>query len=69
MRELSVELEDCVTSESTLHAPETIDVPAPDIPTELAILPLFNMVVYPQTVIPLAVGQELSIRLIDSTLR
>ncbi len=39
--------------------------PAPPIPDELAILPLFNMVIYPMTVIPLAVGQEQSIRLID----
>ncbi|MBK9711981.1 MAG: endopeptidase La [Kouleothrix sp.] len=37
----------------------------PDIPTEIAILPLFNVVIYPLTVIPLAVGQEQSIRLID----
>ena len=37
----------------------------PDIPDELAILPLFNTVIYPLTVIPLAVGQEQSIRLID----
>ena len=39
--------------------------PAPPIPDELAILPLFNMVIYPMTVIPLAVGQEQSIKLID----
>jgi ATP-dependent Lon protease len=39
-----------------------------DIPQELAILPLFNVVVYPQTVIPLAVGQEQSIRLIDDAM-
>ena len=38
---------------------------APPIPDELAILPLFNMVIYPLTVIPLAVGQEQSIKLID----
>ncbi len=36
-----------------------------DIPTELAILPLRNVVVYPLTVLPLTVGQPRSIRLID----
>ena len=39
-----------------------------EIPQELAILPLFNTVVYPLTVIPLAVGQEQSIRLIDEAM-
>ena len=37
----------------------------PDIPTELAILPLKDTVVYPLTVFPLAVGQERSLRLIE----
>ncbi|HEU5100128.1 MAG TPA: endopeptidase La [Roseiflexaceae bacterium] len=37
----------------------------PNIPEELAILPLFNVVIYPLTVVPLAVGQEQSIKLID----
>jgi ATP-dependent Lon protease len=40
----------------------------PEIPTEIAILPLFNVVIYPQTVIPLAVGQEQSIKLIDDAM-
>jgi ATP-dependent Lon protease len=40
----------------------------PTIPAELAILPLFNVVVYPLTVIPLAVGQEQSVRLIDDAM-
>jgi ATP-dependent Lon protease len=40
----------------------------PEIPQELAILPLFNVVIYPQTVIPLAVGQEQSIKLIDDAM-
>ena len=40
----------------------------PDTPQELAILPLFNVVIYPLTVIPLAVGQEQSIRLIDEAM-
>ncbi|HET9221147.1 MAG TPA: endopeptidase La, partial [Roseiflexaceae bacterium] len=40
----------------------------PEIPEELAILPLFNVVIYPQTVIPLAVGQEQSIKLIDDAM-
>ncbi len=40
----------------------------PQIPTEMAILPLFNTVVYPMTVMPLAVGQPESIRLIDDSM-
>jgi ATP-dependent Lon protease len=40
----------------------------PEIPNELAILPLFNVVIYPLTVVPLAVGQEQSIKLIDDAM-
>ena len=40
----------------------------PPIPTEIAILPLFNTTVYPLTVLPLAVGQPESIRLIDDAM-
>ena len=35
------------------------------IPTELPILPLRGVVVYPQTVVPLTIGQPRSIRLVD----
>ncbi|GIV96681.1 MAG: hypothetical protein KatS3mg057_1338 [Herpetosiphonaceae bacterium] len=38
------------------------------LPDELAVLPLFNTVVYPQTVVPLAVSQPESISLIDQAL-
>jgi ATP-dependent Lon protease len=41
---------------------------SPEVPQELAILPLFNVVIYPLTVVPLAVGQELSIKLIDDAM-
>jgi ATP-dependent Lon protease len=37
----------------------------PDIPSELAILPLRNVVVYPLTALPLTVGRPRSIRLVD----
>jgi ATP-dependent Lon protease len=37
----------------------------PEIPAELPILPLRGVVVYPQTVIPLTVGQPRSIKLVD----
>jgi ATP-dependent Lon protease len=40
----------------------------PEVPQELAILPLFNVVIYPLTVVPLAVGQEQSIKLIDEAM-
>ena len=38
---------------------------AVDLPEELPVLPLRGMVVYPQTAIPLTVGQERSIQLVD----
>jgi len=38
------------------------------IPEELSVLPLLGTVVYPMTMIPLAIGQEASIRLIDDAL-
>ncbi len=41
------------------------DGKAIDLPEELPILPLRGMVVYPQTAIPLTVGQERSIQLVD----
>jgi len=39
--------------------------PAVEIPAELPILPLRGVVVYPLTVVPLAIGQPRSIRLVD----
>ncbi|MBC6935254.1 MAG: endopeptidase La [Chloroflexi bacterium] len=39
--------------------------PQPEIPAELPILPLRGLVVYPQTAIPLTVGQPRSIKLVD----
>ncbi len=47
------------------HPPEA---PEEKIPEELAILPLKGGVVYPNAVIPITVGQERSIRLIDDSL-
>ncbi len=41
---------------------------APDIPAELPILPLRGLVVYPQTAIPLTVGQPRSIKLVDDVI-
>ena len=37
----------------------------PKIPDELPILPLRGVVVYPLTVLPLSVGQERSLKLVD----
>ena len=58
------------TSFPSDETPQPADpkVQIPDIPQELAILPLFNVVVYPLTVLPLAVGQEASIQLIDEAM-
>jgi ATP-dependent Lon protease len=41
---------------------------AVDIPSELPILPLRGLVVYPQTAIPLTVGQPRSVRLVDDVI-
>ncbi len=47
-------------------APEAeVEEDTPDIPDELPILPLRGMVVYPQTAIPLTVGQPRSMKLVD----
>ncbi|MFO7169219.1 MAG: LON peptidase substrate-binding domain-containing protein [Chloroflexota bacterium] len=55
--------------------PEDTDLPSTPphdlsttLPDELTLLPLLNMVIYPLTVTPLAVGQEWAVRLIDETI-
>src|SRR5437867_12745324 len=47
------------------HEVELTNVESAQIPTELPILPLRGMVVYPLTVLPLNVGQARSLRLVD----
>ncbi|MBL8117124.1 MAG: endopeptidase La [Anaerolineae bacterium] len=42
--------------------------PQPEIPAEIPILPLRGLVVYPQTAIPLTVGQPRSIKLVDDVI-
>ena len=42
-----------------------VDEPEVDLPKELPILPLRGIVVFPQTAVPLTVGQPRSIRLVD----
>jgi len=51
--------------------PDEVEVKVPDeneLPGELPVLPLRDTVVFPDTMIPLTVGQERSIRLIDEVL-
>src|SRR5258707_533380 len=55
--EQAVELNDSDT--------EPIDTSAVSVPDELPILPLRGLVVYPQTAIPLTIGQPRSVRLVD----
>jgi ATP-dependent Lon protease len=38
------------------------------LPTEVTLLPLLNVVIYPQTVTPLAIGQEVAVRLVDAAI-
>ncbi|MEX2143568.1 MAG: LON peptidase substrate-binding domain-containing protein, partial [Anaerolineales bacterium] len=44
---------------------KTKQVDRPELPDELPILPLRGVVVYPQTGVPLTIGQPRSIRLVD----
>ena len=46
---------------------ESDEKPA-DIPSELPILPLRGLVVYPQTAVPLTIGQPRSVRLVDDAM-
>ncbi len=58
--ELDIKVQDAPETEDELAEREV-----PDIPAELPILPLRGLVVYPQTAIPLTVGQPRSIKLVD----
>jgi len=58
--ELEVTVKDAAEPEEELTENDL-----PDIPAELPILPLRGLVVYPQTAIPLTVGQPRSIKLVD----
>jgi ATP-dependent Lon protease len=51
-------------SDITFDVPETSDGEV-EFPAELAVLPLKETVVFPQSMTPLAIGQERSVRLID----
>ena len=62
--ELSVQIQD--GAEVTAEPQEERVVQ--DFPSELPILPLRGLVVYPQTAIPLTVGQSRSIRLVDDAI-
>ncbi len=56
-------------SQADANAPDAVNADGEfdqtDIPAELPILPLRGLVVYPQTAIPLTVGQPRSIKLVD----
>jgi ATP-dependent Lon protease len=60
-------VEESAGEEVHIEPRETADVDGEDIeiPEELPILPLRGMVVYPETAVPLLVGQPRSVRLID----
>jgi ATP-dependent Lon protease len=63
----SKELDGQAELEKEAHLPAAQDpeVEGPGIPSELAILPLRGVVVYPLTAVPLNIGQPRSIRLVD----
>jgi ATP-dependent Lon protease len=51
--------------DKALQRPGTSDESLTDIPSELAILPLRGVVVYPLTALPITVGRPRSVRLVD----
>src|SRR5262245_28077183 len=60
LNEANKKVESSVKDEPDENADDDIDIPS-----ELPILPLRGLVVYPQTAIPLTVGQPRSIKLVD----
>ncbi|MHB0922836.1 MAG: endopeptidase La [Bellilinea sp.] len=56
---------DGLVEESTGPAPEFVEESSVKLPENLPILPLRGLVVYPQTGVPLTIGQPRSIRLVD----
>lgn len=62
--ELNVQIQDGVEAPAELIEEQVVH----DFPSELPILPLRGLVVYPQTAIPLTVGQSRSIRLVDDAI-
>ena len=65
--ELSPEAEDVIEEQDDIQIrdEEHSEEREPEIPAELPILPLRGLVVYPQTAIPLTVGQPRSMKLVD----
>ncbi len=55
-------------SEALEQDPQAIEEALSNIPEELPILPLRGLVVYPQTAVPLTIGQPRSIRLVDDAM-
>lgn len=62
--------EEEISGEADLLSPEiNLDDAQPaNIPSELPILPLRGLVVYPQTAVPLTIGQPRSVRLVDDAM-
>ena len=56
-------------SDFVIFSREPAEEQPPTVPTHLPILPLKDTVVFPETVMPLAVGQPRSVKLIDDVLR
>jgi ATP-dependent Lon protease len=52
----------------TVGTPAEIEEALSNIPEELPILPLRGLVVYPQTAVPLTIGQPRSVRLVDDAM-
>ncbi len=67
--EINVPEEENLTSPSDSNFDiEDEDQPNPDVPKILPILPLRGIVVYPQTAVPLTIGQPRSVQLVDEVM-
>jgi ATP-dependent Lon protease len=53
---------------SELNLEEPLEPTDVEIPSNLPVLPLKETVIFPQSVSPLAIGQERSVRLVDDVL-
>ena len=65
---LSSDLDNTPSDEDELIEKEIAQVSDTNLPDTLPILPLRGLVVYPQTAIPLTIGQPRSIRLVDEVM-
>jgi ATP-dependent Lon protease len=71
MAEVELPIEEVEMPEMDGHGPQILEPaeeePRPDVPAELAILPLRDSVIYPMLIAPLSVARESSVQLLDES--